>query len=154
MKEIDMATVSMIDAIKTAFEYMAGNWNEKKGLWEFTAVIAERKAFLSKKKLTYSAKMRIDDGAKVVHFSEMLIEAGSGLSTGGDFDSGMSSGFGVKTESYNTFKGPREGTIEEQSKLFGKDYTYTFDYARARTNVKEIADKAGYRFEYQILPVK
>ena len=94
----------MIEEIKKALESYDGEWKEKKGVWEFSATIAERKAFLSKKKLTYSAKMRIDDDAKVVKFSEMLIEAGSGLTSGGGFDEGMSPGFGFKTESYNTLQ--------------------------------------------------
>ena len=98
--------------------------------------------------------MKIDDSSKVVNFSEMLIEAGSGLSSGGGYDDGMSTGFGFKTESYNTFGGARQGTIEEQSNLFGKEYSYTFDFKVARSIVKEVAEKAGYQFEYQILPVK
>jgi hypothetical protein len=113
---------NIIDEIKKAFENYDGKWNEKKGVWDFSATIAERKTFLSKKKLTYAVKMRIDDDAKVVRISEMIIEVGSGLSSGGGFDDGMSTGFGFKTESYNTFSGARRGTIEEQSKLFGKDY--------------------------------
>ena len=60
----------MIEEIKKALESFDGEWKEKKGVWEFSATIAERKVFLSKKKLTYSAKMRIDDDAKVVKFSE------------------------------------------------------------------------------------
>ncbi|KAF0104966.1 MAG: hypothetical protein FD147_2643 [Chloroflexi bacterium] len=149
-----MTNINIIDEIKIALVNQNGNWNEKKGVWEFSATIAERKAFLSKKKLTYSAKMRIDDGTKVVKFSEMLIEAGSGLSSGGGFDGGMSTGFGVKTESYNTFSGSRQGTIEEQSNLFGKEYSYSFDFKVTRGIVKEIVEKAGYKFDYQILPVK
>lgn len=144
----------LLGEIKKSLENRDGKWNEKKGLWDFSATIAERKAFLSKKKLTYSLRLRIDDGAKIVKFSEMLVEAGSGLSSGGDFDSGMSSGFGFKTESYNTFGGKRQGTIEEQSLLFGKDYSYTFDFNEIRSKVKDIVEKAGYKFEYQILPVK
>lgn len=146
--------VNLIDEIKKALANYDGKWNEKKGLWDFSSTIAERKAFLSKKKLTYALKMRIDDNAKIVKFSEMLIEAGSGFSSGGGFNDGMSTGFGVKTESYNTFKGPRQGSIEEQSKLFGKDYSYSFDYSEIRTKIKDIAEKAGFKFEYQILPVK
>ncbi len=149
-----MSPTHIIDEIKKALEKYDGKWNEKKGVWEFSAPIAERKAFLSKKKLTYTAKMRIDEGAKAVKFSEMLIEIGSGLSSGGGFDDGMSTGFGVKTESYNTLSGARQGTIEEQSNLFGKQYSYQFDYKEARVKAKEIAEKAGYKFEYQILPVK
>ena len=149
-----MTNTNVIDAIKKALENHDGKWNEKKGVWDFSATIAERKAFLSKKKLTYAAKMRIDDGEKVVKFSEMLIEAGSGFSSGGGFDDGMSTGFGFKTESFNTLSGGRQGTIEEQSNLFGKDYSYHFDFKEARLKVKEVVENAGYKFEYQILPVK
>jgi hypothetical protein len=149
-----MTNTNIIDGIKQALANQNGNWNEKKGIWDFSATIAERKTFLSKKKLTYAAKIKIDDGAKTVKFSEMLIEAGSGLSSGGSFDGGMSSGFGVKTESYNTFGGARQGTIEEQSNLFGKDYSFNFDFKVARSIVKDVAEKAGYQFEYQIMPVK
>lgn len=144
----------LIDEIKKSLEDRNGKWSEKKGLWDFSTTIAERKAFLSKKKLTYSAKLRIDENARVVKFSEMLIEAGSGFSSGGDFDSDMSSGFGFKTETYNTFKGAPQRTIEEQSSLFGKDFSYQFDFKEIREKVKGIVEQAGYRFEYQILPVK
>ncbi len=92
--------------------------------------------------------------AKVVKFSELLMEAGSGLSSGGDFDSGMSAGFGFKTESYNTFSGSRQGSIEEQSVHFGKEYSYQFDFKEVRTKIKKIVENSEYHFEYQILPVK
>jgi hypothetical protein len=144
----------IIDGIKKVLENRAGKWNEKKGLWEYSTIIAERKAFLSTKKLTYSLKLRIDDNARTVKFSEMLMEAGSGLSTGGDFDSGMSSGFGFKKESYNTFAGSRQGSIEEQSSLLGKDYSYQFDFKEIRSKIQSVVEAGGYAFEYQILPVK
>jgi len=144
----------MIEEIKEALESYDGEWKEKNGVWEFSATIAERKAFLSKKKLTYSAKMRIEDDAKVVKFSEILIEAESGFTSGGDFDNGMSTGFGFKTESYNTLRGAREGSIEEQSNLFGKKFEYKFDYKEIRSKAEETAKSADYRFEYQILPIK
>ena len=146
--------VKVIEVIKKALESYNGEWKEKKGIWEFSATIAERKAFLSKKKLIYSAKIRIDYDGKVVRFSEMLIEAGSGLSSGGGFDEGMSPGFGFKTESYNTLRGAREGSIEEQSNLFGKKFEYKFDYKEIRYKAQEAAKSADYRFEYQILQVK
>ncbi len=145
-----MSISPVIEECKQALASYSGKWNEKKGLWEYSAIIAERKAFLSKKKLTYSMKMRIDEGVKTVKFSEMLVEAGTGFSSGGDFDSG----FGVKTESYNTFSGSRSGTIQEQSTLFGKDYSYGFDYAEIRNKIQTITEQAGYKFEYQVLPVK
>ncbi|MHB8859036.1 MAG: hypothetical protein ACYC6Z_06085 [Thermoleophilia bacterium] len=127
--------MSVIEDIKKIADGIAGpsgapaELKEKKGVWTMKAVIAERKAFLSKKKLEYIAKFRIDDATKTIRFSEMLKESGSGLSSGGGgFDSGMSPGFGFKKETYRTGAGPREGTIEEQSSLFGKDYDYKFDF--------------------------
>ena len=139
----------LMDEIKQSLAAFNGKWGEKKGLWDFSTTIAERKAFLSKKKLTYSARLRVDEAAKTVRFSEMLVEAGSGFSSGGDFDSGMPTGFGIKTESYNTFRGAVQGTIQEQSRLFGKDYSYQFDFNEVRTRVQAIAEKAGYRFEFK-----
>lgn len=144
----------MYEDIKQALQPYGGEWKEKKGVWEWSTVIAERKAFLSKKKLTYSARMRVDDAARSIAFSEMLVESGSGLSAGGGFDDGMSSGFGFKKESYNTTGGARTGRIQEQSTLFGKTYQYVFDYAGVRSRVEAVARAAGYRFDYQIIPVK
>ena len=66
------------------------------------AVIAERKAFLSKKKLTYICRFKVDEPAKEVRFFEMLKESGFGVASGG-CDGEMSSGFGFKKETYNTF---------------------------------------------------
>jgi len=143
----------MFDDIQKSLDSYSGEWKEKKGLYEFKSVIAERKAFLSTKKLTYSFKMRIDEDTKIVKFSEMLMEAGSGCTSGGN-DDGMSTGFGFKTETYNTMNGGREGNIQEQSDLLGKKYEYTFDYKDIRSKVEGVAKSGGYTFEYQILPVK
>ncbi|MBN1152712.1 MAG: ribonucleoside-triphosphate reductase [Dehalococcoidia bacterium] len=123
---------------------------EKKGVYSLEFTVAERKAFLSKKKLTYSAKFRVDDERQELRFTEMLKEASSGMSSG---DSDMSPGFGFKKESYKTGAGPREGSIEEQSVLFGKDYTYSFDFKKVRGCVEQAAARAGYSFKYQITPI-
>lgn len=145
----------MFEKIQKELQGYDGTWKDKKGVWEFSSVIAERKAFLSTKKLTYYARIKIDENIKLVMFSEMLMEAGSGLSSGNDFgDTGMSTGFGFKTESYNTMSGAREGNIKEQSNLFGKKFDYKFDYKEIRSKVEETAKAAGYEFKYQILPVK
>ncbi len=113
-------------------------------------VVAERKSFLSKKKLEYSASIKIDDDNKQVSFTEMLKESGSGLSSGGGYDDGISPGFGFKAGSYKAGPGGISGNIEEQSKLFGKDYNYSFDYANIRNSIKEIAEKNDYSFKYSI----
>jgi hypothetical protein len=148
--------MSLIDSINAYNTEFGGEISEKKGIFTLEKLIAERKAFLSKKKLRYIAKFRIDDDAKQLKFTEMLAESGSGLQSGGDFDggSGMSPGFGFKTESFNTLKGgQREGSIEEQSNLFGKNYSYDFDYKTVRTKFEEIAKTEGYSFKYQITPI-
>lgn len=142
----------MIEEIQKALEPYGGKWKEKKGIWEFETVIAERKAFLSSKKLTYAAKIRIDDEKKIVKFTEMLKENSSGFSSGG-IDDGMSSGFGFKAGTYNTTSGALEGSIKEQSDLFGKDFSYKFDYQEVRTKVEEMAKAAGYEFAYQVTPI-
>ena len=146
--------MSLTDEVQGYANEFGAELSEKKGVWVFRKVIAERKAFLSKKKLEYIAKFRIDDEAKVFKFTEMIKEAGSGFTSGGnDFDGGMSTGFGFKVESYNTTKGGREGSISEQSTLFGKDYSYDFDYKAIRTKFEELAKSAGYEFKYQITPI-
>ena len=123
---------------------------EKNNEIKLHKVVAERKSFLSKKKLEYSASIKIDDDNKQVSFTEMLKESGSGLSSGGGYDDGISPGFGFKAGSYKTGPGGISGNIEEQSKLFGKDYTYSFDYANIRNSIKEIAEKNDYSFKYSI----
>lgn len=127
--------------------------SEKKGVYKIEAVIAERKAFLSTKTLTYRATFRIDDAAKRLTFSEMLKESGAGLSGGDGMDGGMSPGFGFKVESYNTMSGARQGTIAEQSNLFGKNYQYKFDYQKIRAAIEAKAQEAGYNFVYQVMGV-
>lgn len=143
----------MKEVIEKIVQEIDGTAAEKNGVTSVEALIAERKAFLSKKKLTYSFKVKIDEDEKVVNFSEMLKESGSGFTSGG-FDGEMSMGVGFKKESYNTFSGAREGTIEESSKLFGKSFEYKFDYAKVRKEIEATAKEEGYKFEYSILPIK
>ena len=106
-------------------------------------VIAERKAFLSKKKLTYKCKARVNDEKKEVTFFEMLSESSSGLSAG--------SGFEFKKETFGTKGKEREGGIEEMSNLFGKKFTYSFDYKKIREAIKEEAQKTGYSFSVKVI---
>jgi len=139
----------LIDQIK---EYVAGlpaTLKEKRGIYSFKLTVAERRALLSKKKLTYSAKFRVDDGNKELRFTEMLNESGSGISSG---DDGIGPGFGFKKESYRTGAGARDGTIAEQSQLFGAKYDYTFDFSQVRASIEKLTVTAGYTFKYQITP--
>ncbi|RPI35382.1 MAG: hypothetical protein EHM53_14055 [Methanoregulaceae archaeon] len=118
------------EEIKQVFAAFPAKISETNGLFTVEYVVAERTSFLSKKKLVYIAKYRIDAAKREVRFTELLRESGSGLSGGGGFDS--SPGFGFRIETYTTGSGPREGTIEEQSNFFGATYTYTFDFRAIR----------------------
>ena len=138
----------LLDEIQKIAAAIPAEMIAKKGVYTLRAVIAERKAFLTTKKLTYQAKIKIDETAKEVHFTEMLKEAGAGLSAGGDLD--MGPGIGFKAETYNTMSGARQGTIQEQSNLFGKKYEYKFSYEKLRNDIQAQVEKFGYKFVYTI----
>jgi hypothetical protein len=137
--------MALYDEISAFAGTIPAELKEKKGVCELSFVVAERKAFLSRQKLEFQAKFRIDDENKLVKYTEMLKESGSGMSSGD-----TSPGFGFKKETYNTTKKGREGSIEEQSSLFGKKYDYRYDFKTIREKIKELAQNAGYKFEYRI----
>lgn len=135
-----------LEDIEKSLATIPATLKEKRGLYAIEFTVAERKAFLSRKRLTYSARFRIDRETKEVRFTEMLSESGAGAYSGLD-DS--SSGFGFKKETYRIGGSARDGTIEEQSRLFAKEYSYTFDLSRVRGILESAASKAGYAFRYQ-----
>ena len=137
----------MIDSIMGMVASIGAELKEKKGAYTLTLVVAERKAFLTKKKLEYIARFRVDDAARELKFTEMLKETGSGVSGGGD---GTSPGFGFKAETYKTGAGPRGGSITEQSNYFGKQYSYSYDWSAIRTHMEQAAQASGYSFSYSI----
>jgi len=136
------------DLIAAGSAFPAPLQPQKDGSLAMEALIAERKAFLSKRKLTYKCKLRVDDGARCVTFWEMLVEKGSGVSGGDD----MAPGFGFKKETYGTKGKERSGGIEEASSLFGKDFDYTWDYAAVRNAVRGAAEAAGYSLNVVLSP--
>ncbi len=137
--------MTLIDGIREMAASIGAELKEKKGTYTLTLVVAERKAFLSKKKLEYIAKFRIDDSARELTFMELLKETGSGVSG----DDG-SPGFGFKADTYKTGLGPREGGITEQSNYFGKRYSYNFDWSVIRNWMEQAARASGYSFSYTI----
>jgi hypothetical protein len=140
--------MALIDDISGMTSSIGAELKEKKGVYTLTLVVAERKAFLSKKRLEYIAKFSVDDAARELRFTEMLKETGSGVSSGGD---DISPGFGFKAETYKTGAGPREGGITEQSDFFGKQYSYSYDWNAIRTWMEQAAQAAGYGFSYSII---
>jgi len=137
--------MTLLTGIQNYAKSIPSEVKESKGIHELTVIVAERKAFLSTQKLQYVAKFHILDDQKLVRFCEMLKESGAGISTGGDLDS--SPGFGFKTETYKSGGAGREGSIEQQSSLFGKKYEYRFDFKNVRSKIEELARVEGYQFQ-------
>jgi hypothetical protein len=134
--------MSLMDQIKDYAKSIPAEFKEKKGSGEINFVVAERKAFLSKEKLSYEAKFRVDDAARIVKFTEMLKESSSGMEN---------AGMNFKTESFKTGKGGQlESVIDQQADQFGKKYQYQFDFKSVRGKVEALAKAAGYDFQYQI----
>ncbi|MEW6187930.1 MAG: hypothetical protein AB1585_19585 [Thermodesulfobacteriota bacterium] len=144
--------MALLDEVKQLVSTLPAELTEKKGVYTFSFIIAERKGFLTKKRLQYIARFRIDDSAREIRFTEMLKESGSGFSAGGGMDDGISTGFGFKKEIYKSGGGGREGTIEEQSNLLGKEYTFQFDLKTIRKKMEKLARDSGFLFKYQITP--
>jgi hypothetical protein len=136
-----------VDGIKAFVEGIPGTFKEKRGVYFVEFPVAERKSLLSRKKLEYCARFRIDNEKKELRFTEMLKESGSGASSGGG---DVGPGFGFKKETYKIGMGPREGSIDEQSRLFGAQYSYAFDFSSVRAFIESAAVEAGYAFKYQI----
>jgi hypothetical protein len=88
-------TAMLSDEIAKFVEGIPATLQEKRGVYSVEFAVAERKAFLSKKKLTYNARFRIDEDKKELRFTEMLKESGSGVSSG---NGGLGPGFGFKKE--------------------------------------------------------
>jgi hypothetical protein len=141
--------MDLTEEIRRIASGIPGELKEDKKGFILEWVVAERKSFLSKQKLVYQARMHLDREAKELRFSERLKESGFGLSAGGAADD-LSPGFGFKTETYRTGSGPREGTLEEQSNLFGRRYEYRFDFGLIRRSIEAKTIEAGYRFLYSI----
>ena len=143
-----MSRESIVQKVRENIKGIPGAFEDKKEVYCMDVVIAERKAFLSKQKLSYTARFRVDDAAKEVTFTEMLKEQKSGFGAGGMDD--VAPGFSFKKTSFSSGPAGLEGAVDQQSSLFGKKYDYTFDYKKVRAAVKEAAEAEGYSFTYKI----
>jgi hypothetical protein len=141
--------LSLLDSLVTAGSaFPTPLQPQKDGSLAMETLVAERKAFLSKRKLIYKCKLRVDDNTRKVTFWEMLEEKGSGVSGGDD----MAPGFGFKKETYGTRGKELSGSIEEASNLFGRDYDYDWNYAVVRRMVRGAVEAAGYNLEMVLNP--
>jgi len=133
--------MDLLKEIQAYAKSIPAEFREKKGSCDLSFTVAERKALLSKQKLTYQAKFRIDDTGKTIQFAEMLKEASSG----------MDAGIGFQTSSFSTGKGGQQNSvIDQQSEQFGKKYEYQFDFKAVRGQIEKIAATHGYQFQYQV----
>ncbi len=119
-------------------------------LFSLEIIVAERKAFLTKQKLTYNAKIKVYDqpqkGLKEVRFFEILKESGAGISSGLSDD--FSPGIGFKVEKVKIgLDGTRQGNIKEQSDFFKSKYEYNFNFEQIRENIEKIAINCEYEFK-------
>jgi hypothetical protein len=105
------------------------------------AVLAERRAFISGKKLTYRCKARVDEASRTVRFWEMLVEMRWGAAGGPD---GAGSGASLSAGVPATGGKERPRSIAEVARCFGKDYSYRWDYSAVRASLQRIAVAAGY----------
>ncbi len=124
----------MLESIARISQGVGGTLEEKGGVHTMRAVVAEQKGFLSKKRLEYIAKFRIDEPGQQITCSEMLKETRSGLVSGGlDEPSGFAG-----------------NTIEQQAAALAKKYTFAFDPGGIRNQIEAAAAAAGYRCAYQL----
>ena len=61
-----------VDEIEKFVERIPATLKEKRGVYSVEFTVVERRVFLSKKKLTYSARFRVDEDKKELRFTEML----------------------------------------------------------------------------------
>ncbi len=133
--------MDLLQSIQSYAKSIPAEFKEKKGSCDISFTVAERKAFLSKQKLTYQAKFRIDEKEKIIHFAEILKESSSGMDASSGF---QNSNFSIGKS------GQQKSVIEQQSDQFGKKYDYQFDFKTIRGKIESLAKEAGFKFEYQV----
>jgi hypothetical protein len=136
------------DLVTAAKVFPAPLQPQKDGSLAMEMVVAERKAFLSKRKLIYKCKLRVNEVARSVTFWETLLEKGSGVSSGDD----TAPGFGFKKETYRTQGKELSGSLEEASSFFGKEFDFNWDYSVVRRMVHGLAEAAGYSMSVVLSP--
>ena len=119
-------------------------WGRKADL-EISNELANANWGTGKKKVEYSACLKLDPASQTVYFWEMIKESGRGLMAL----------FSFKTETYRTDGTTRSGTVREKAYgPGGKVIDYEWDYSQVR-HIIEVAVRAqGWRFETVLLKGK
>ena len=129
--------------IEASTELPARFEEQKDGTLKLKFKVAESVSF--QEDLDVQGAVASRDENRTAKFFETLKETGAGISSG---DSDISPGFGYKMETYKTTGKEREESIEERSRLFGKDYKYSFDYSMVRKKVEQEAKMQDTRSQY------
>ncbi len=140
-----MLEEKIIDAVRREVPNLGETFVRKKDIWELKALLAERKAFLSRKKLFFRAAFQVDEATRSVRYSERLEESGSGFGAGDDIV-----GAGVRTWKISSGKEAQTGEMTEELRLFGEKYAFTFRCEAVREVVKRVAEEEGFAFHYRI----
>jgi hypothetical protein len=138
--------MALIDDIWGMADSIGAELKEKKGAYTLTLVVAERKAFLSKKKLEYVARFRVDDSARELKSTEMLKETGSGISSGDDV-----SPQGLGSRPRRKRREQTHGRAASRSDLTTlASNILTATTGAIRTRIEQAAQASGYSFSYSI----
>ena len=123
-------------------------YHQRGDIHSFSSVIAERKTLFSQHKLIFTASFMLDIEAAEVTYNETLEERRTGL--GAEHDENDSAGLTLKKWKTSSGPGGLEGLIDDQSALLKKKYTFSFDYRKIRSEVKNTVESNGYKYRYQI----
>ena len=119
-------------------------WGRKADL-EITNELANANWGTGKKKVEYSACLKLDPASQTVYFWEMIKESGRGLMAL----------FSFKTETDRTDGTTRSGTVREKAYgPGGKVIDYEWDYSQVRHIIEAAVRAQGWRFETVLLKGK
>jgi hypothetical protein len=147
MEESIVIEEKIMKTIRSVITGLPGDFNSDDGLHSLTSVIAERKGFFSRRKLTFTARFRVNEETREVIYNETLVEKKSGLGAG--TGEGIS-GFGFRKWKTASGPGGLEGVLEEQSEMFRRKYGFTFRFQQIRDAVRKLVEDEGYTFKHQI----
>ena len=132
------ADVAFTDELQALDPGVAGRFERRAdGTLALEAVVAERRTLLSRERLLYHARVRVDDSAGTVRFHEVLKETTRGLAGGLSF----------RAEATRLEGKERSGVVAERSSYLGRRYDYRVDYGAVRKAVESLAKAHGYAFE-------
>ena len=133
-----------VAAALSPYSQLVLTWGQKTDL-EIANELATANWAVGKKKIEYSARLRVDTAAKTVVFWEMIKEEGLGLGAL----------FSFKTETYRSDGKTRTGTVSETAYgLGGKGIDYNWDYAQVRSLVENAVRSRGWEFKTVLLKGK